>query len=59
VLVLTADAKGVVMRPDALREPTRKAAAGSTHKMTTRLSRGEKTGRKRMAEVVAVYHATP
>jgi hypothetical protein len=42
VLVLTADAKGVVMRPDALRESTRKAAAGSTHKMTTRLSRGEK-----------------
>ncbi len=59
VLVLTADAKGIVMRPDALREPTRKAAAGSTHKMTTRLSRGEKTGRKRMAEVVAVYHVTP
>lgn len=59
VLVLTADAKGIVMRPDALREPTRKAAAGSSHKMTTRLSRGEKTGRKRMAEVVAVYHATP
>jgi hypothetical protein len=47
------------MRPDALREPTRKAAAGSSHKMTTRLSRGEKTGRKRMAQVVAVYHATP
>jgi hypothetical protein len=59
VLVLTADAKGIVMRPDALREPTRTAAAGSPHKMTTRLSRGEKTGRKRMAEVVAVYHATP
>lgn len=59
VLVLTADAKGIVMRPDALREPTRKAAAASTHKMTTRLSRGEKAGRKRMAEVVAVYHATP
>lgn len=59
VLVLTADAKGIVMRPDALREPTRKAAAGSSHKLTTRLSRGEKTGRKRMAEVVAVYHCAP
>lgn len=59
VLVLTADAKGIVMRPDALREPTRKKAAGSSHKMTTRLSRGEKTGRKRMATVVAVYHCTP
>jgi hypothetical protein len=41
VLVLTADAKGIVMRSDSLREPTRRAAAGSTHKMTTRLSRGE------------------
>jgi hypothetical protein len=59
VLVLTADAKGIVMRPDALRETTRKAAAGSTRKLTTRLSRGEKTGRKRMAQVVAVYHVTP
>jgi hypothetical protein len=60
VLVLTADAKGVVMRPDALREPTRKAAAASGgHKLSTRLSRGEKAGRKRMAEVVAVYHCTP
>ena len=29
VLVLTADAKGIVMRPDALREPTRKAAAAA------------------------------
>ena len=59
VLVLTADAKGIVMRPDALREPTRRKAADSSHKMTTRLSRGEKTGRKRMAQVVAVYHVTP
>lgn len=59
VLVLTADAKGIVMRPDALREPTRKAAAAGGHKLATRLSRGEKSGRKRMAEVVAVYHCTP
>jgi hypothetical protein len=59
VLVLTADAKGIVMRPDALREPTRKAAAAGRRKLATRLSRGEKLGRKRMAEVVAVYHCTP
>ena len=59
VLVLTADAKGIVMRPDALRASTRKAAAAGVRKLTTRLSRGEKTGRKRMAEVVAVYHVTP
>ena len=59
VLVLSADAKGIVMRPDALREPTRKAAASASRKLATRLSRGEKLGRKRMAEVVAVYHCTP
>jgi hypothetical protein len=40
VLGLTADAKGIVMRPDALREPTAKAAV--SRKLTTRLSRGEK-----------------
>lgn len=59
VLVLTADAKGIVMRHDALREPTARKAATGGHKLSTRLSRGEKSGRKRMAEVVAVYHCTP
>jgi hypothetical protein len=59
VLVLTADAKGIVMRPQALREATARKAAGGRRKLATRLSRGEKTGRKRMAEVVAVYHCTP
>lgn len=60
VLVLSADGKGIVMRPEALREPTRKAAATSSgHKLATRLSKGEKRNRKRMAEVGAVYDATP
>ena len=59
VVVLTADAKGIVMRHDALREPTARKAAAGGHKLATRLSRGEKSGRKRMAEVVAVYHCTP
>ena len=59
VLVLSADGKGIVMRPEALREPTRKAAARGEHKLTTRLSRGEKRNRKPMAEVGAVYDATP
>ncbi|MDQ3578952.1 MAG: ISKra4 family transposase [Actinomycetota bacterium] len=59
VLVLSADGKGIVMRPEALREPTRKAAAGGGHKLRTRLSKGEKRNRKRMAEVGAVYDATP
>ncbi|MEU5942872.1 ISKra4 family transposase [Micromonospora sp. NPDC047548] len=59
IVVLTCDAKGIVMRPDALRAATAKRAASSSRKLATRLSRGEKLGRKRMAEVVAVYHCTP
>jgi hypothetical protein len=59
VLVISADGKGIVMRPEALREPTRKAAASGGHKLATRLSKGEKRNRKRMAEVGAVYDATP
>ena len=59
LLVLTADGKGIPMRPEALRETTGKAAAGSRHKLATRLSPGEKTGRKRMAELGCVYDATP
>ena len=60
VLVLQADGKGVVMRPDGLREATAKAAAkAGKGKLTTRLSPGEKRGRKRMAEVVAVGDVEP
>ena len=59
VLVLSADGKGIVMRPDALRPATAKAAGRATVKLKTRLSRGEKHNRKRMAEVGAVYDVTP
>jgi len=59
VLVLSADGKGIVMRPEALRSATAKAAARSNKKLKTRLSKGEKTNRKRMAEVAAVYDVTP
>ena len=59
VVVLSADGKGIVMRPDALREATARAAANSENKLSTRLSRGEKRNRKRMAEVGAVYDITP
>ncbi len=59
LLVLSADGKGIVMRPDALRPATRKAQAQATPKLATRLSRGEKRNRKRMAEIGAVYDATP
>jgi hypothetical protein len=59
LLVLSADGKGIVMRPDALRPGTAKAAAQATGKLQTRLSKGEKRNRKRMAEVGAVYDLTP
>jgi len=57
VVVLSFDAKGVVMRPDGLRAGTAKAAA--SQKLAGRLSKGEKRNRKRMAEVAAVYDLTP
>ena len=59
VLALSADGKGIVMRPGALRPATAKAAEASTTKLATRLSKGEKRNRKRMAEVGAVYDITP
>lgn len=59
VLVISADGKGIVMRPDALRPATAKAAAAATNKLQCRLSKGEKRNRKRLAEVGAVYDLTP
>jgi hypothetical protein len=60
ILVMTYDGKGVVMRPGALRAATAKAAqAAGRGKLATRLSPGEKNGRKRMAELAGVYDATP
>lgn len=59
VLVLSCDGKGIVMRPDALRPATRRAAQKANTKLATRLSKGEKRNRKRMAEVGSVYDATP
>jgi hypothetical protein len=58
------------MRPEALREPTRKAAAvkgaavkgaavKGANRYRTRLASGEKQGRKRMATLGTVYDATP
>jgi len=58
-LVLQADGKGIVMLPGALRPATAKAAAAGKNKLATRLSPGEKRGRKRMAEIAAVYDCTP
>jgi hypothetical protein len=58
-LVLSCDGKGVVMRPDALRPATKKQAEKASGKLKTRLSKGEKRNHKRIAEVGAVYDATP
>jgi hypothetical protein len=59
VLVISADGKGIVMRPESLRPQTARKAAAATTKLKTRLSKGEKRNRKRLAEVGAVYDLTP
>jgi hypothetical protein len=56
LLVISADSKEVVMRPEALRPATAKAAARQG-KMRTRLTAGEKPNRKRMATLACVYDA--
>jgi hypothetical protein len=57
ILVISADGKGIVMRPEGLRPGTAKAAASK--KIATRLSKGERPYRTRMAEVGAVYDLSP
>jgi hypothetical protein len=59
LMVFGFDGKGVVMLHEHLREATRKAAEKAEHKLKTRLSRGEKANRKRMAEVATVYSVEP
>jgi hypothetical protein len=57
LLVMQLDAKGIKMRPGSLRKQTAAAAAKAATKLRSRLSKGEKRHRKRMAEVGAVYDA--
>ena len=59
ILVLTVDGKGITMRPEALRESTRKAASERVRKLTKRLTKGEKTATRRMSTVAAVYTIGP
>lgn len=59
LVVLSADGKGVVMRRKDLLEATRRQAELEQHKLTKRLSKGEKKNRKRMATVAAVYGVEP
>ena len=59
LLVLSADGKGIVMRPDALRTQTATRRVRAGPKPKTRLAGSEKLNCKRMAEIGAVYDATP
>ncbi|WP_331719580.1 ISKra4 family transposase [Streptomyces virginiae] len=58
-LVVQVDGKGVVMRPEALREATRRAAAKAASGHRGRLAPGEKPNRKRMATVACVFDTRP
>lgn len=55
LLVLSFDAKGIATIHRDLREATRKKAESSQRRLETRLTKGEKPNRKRMAEVATVY----
>jgi hypothetical protein len=55
LLILSFDAKGVATLHRDLREATRKAAEETPRRLETRLVKGEKPNRKRMAEVATVY----
>jgi hypothetical protein len=59
VLGLQADGKGIVMLPGSLRPATAAQVAKTSPTLATRLSPGHKHGRKRMAEIVAVYDLEP
>lgn len=58
-LVVQVDGKGVVMRPEALREATRRAAEKAAAGHRGRLAPGEKPNRKRMATVACVFDTRP
>ena len=59
LLVISTDGKGIVMRHEDLRPATRLAAEKSARKLETRLTPGEKSNRKRMAQVATVYSIAP
>ena len=56
IQVLTFDGKGVVMRPEGLREGTRKKAEASPPQSPRNGSHQAKVNRKRMATVAGIYH---
>lgn len=58
LLVIEADGKGVVMRPEALRPAAQKARLAAPDGHRSRLAPGEKPNRKRMATVACVFDAS-
>ena len=58
-MIISIEGKGIVMRHEDLRDATRNAAENSTRKLATRLTPGEKSNRKRMAQVATVYSIAP
>lgn len=56
IQVLSFDGKGVVMRKEGLREPTRKRAETRPPKVPRGFQRPDKSNRKRMATVAGIYH---
>jgi len=55
LLVLSFDGKGIAMRHADLRAATRQAAEETPRTLHSRLAKGEKPNRKRMAQVAAIY----
>jgi hypothetical protein len=55
LVILSFDGKGIPTLHRDLREATRKAAEATPRRLHTRLTKGEKPNRKRMAEVATVY----
>jgi len=55
ILVVTTDGKGICMLVEHLRPATRKAAKKRQPKLDKRQSKGEKSKKRRMAQVAAVY----
>ncbi|HEX4353631.1 MAG TPA: ISKra4 family transposase [Polyangiales bacterium] len=55
LMILSFDGKGIATVHRDLRAATRKAAEATPRRLQTRLTKGEKPNRKRMAEVATVY----
>lgn len=59
LLVLQFDAKGVIMRKEALREETKKKAKQRRPRLDKRRSKGEQANLRRMAQLAVVFDQAP